>query len=126
MGGLVVWCVAGGEGVGRSLTVERSCLCAAGGLAGQARCCCVAAGLTRSSKCAGCGWSCCCCSAFSAPEPLGDEVVIMQRIPPADLHKLYGRHERTCIAFEHVSHADRAWCAPAWELAVRPECGGGG
>ena len=47
------------------------------------------------------------CRAFSAPEPLDDDVVLSQRIPLADLQKLYSHADRTCIGFEHENKNPR-------------------
>eukprot|EP00887_Chlorella_sp_A99_P006814 scaffold2.g6814.t1 len=39
--------------------------------------------------------------SMGSPEPLGDEVVIAQRLPAADLQRLYGHADRACIGFQH-------------------------
>lgn len=46
-------------------------------------------------------------SAFSTPEPLDDDVVLSQRIPLADLQKLYSHSDRICIGFEHENKNPR-------------------
>ncbi len=45
--------------------------------------------------------------AFSTPEPLDDDVVLSQRIPLADLQKLYSHSDRICIGFEHENKNPR-------------------
>lgn len=66
---------------------------------------------------------------LAAPELLADDVVIAQRIPLADLQRLYGHHERACIGFEHENknvrrtqaHLKRnvSWAGQAKQLVIK-------
>lgn len=47
------------------------------------------------------------CPPMAAPEPLADEDVLADRIPRADLTRLYGHHDRVCLGWQHENKNPR-------------------